>query len=167
MITTKRLTILPLTVDQLKMYIGNDFSLETSLQLHKSSYSISNKKKDKITENIIPEILNNNINYLYKTIWIAIDNETKKIVSEICFKGIPNTNQEVEIGYETYAEFRGKGYMTEVISELISWAKNQPEIKTIFAQTTNENLASILVLKKNNFIKSNETQNYFDWVLVL
>ncbi len=167
MINTRRLSIIPLNVNQLEKYAANDFSLETSLNVNKSNRIISEKIRTKIIENIIPEILNNNINYLYKTIWIAIDNENKNIICEICFKGIPDAKSKVEIGYETYVEFRGKGYMTEVVAGIIIWAKNQQEIKAVCAETAKDNLGSNLVLEKNNFKKITEDQKYFYWEYTL
>ncbi len=39
--------------------------------------------------------------------------------------GEPNANGEIEIGYGTYDEFQGKGFLTEIVGGIIEWTKNQ------------------------------------------
>jgi len=87
------------------------------------------------------------------------------MVGDLCFVGQPNCDGEVEIGYGTYDDFSGKGFMTEAVSGMIKWAKNQPDVKAIVADTEKTNTASFRVLEKNGFVKIGETELLFHWRL--
>ena len=72
---------------------------------------------------------------------------------------------EIEIGYGTYQDFRGKGYMTEAVACIITWVKRQDNVKSILAQTAKDNPASWRILEKNNFEKVNEDGNLLSYKL--
>ena len=58
----------------------------------------------------------------------------------------------IEIGYETEADFRGMGYMTEAIGALCEWILSQDKVYGIIAGIHGDNPASARVLEKNGFI---------------
>ena len=89
------------------------------------------------------------------------------MVGDLCFVGEPNENGEIEIGYGTYEEFQNRGFMTEAVDGMIQWAKKQPAVKSIIADTDKSNTASYLVLLKNGFIKTGETDLLLKWQLIL
>jgi RimJ/RimL family protein N-acetyltransferase len=165
MIETERFRIQPLTYDQLVKYIRNDNSLETELQLNPTSRSISADLKEALEQTILPAVTDSTKNYLFSTLWTIIFKSENKMVGDLCFVGEPNADGEIEIGYGTYEEFQGKGYMTEAVSGLIGWAKNQTGVKSIVASTDQSNIASSMVLVKNSFIKIGETETMFKWRL--
>ena len=165
MLETQRLLIKPLTHSQLIKYLENNGSLETELNLNSGSRSISPELDEALKQTILPNVANPNKNYLYSTLWTIILKQQNKMIGDLCFVGEPNTDGEIEIGYGTYHEFRGNGYMTEAVGGMIEWAKQQPEIKSIFAATEKNNKPSYSVLEKNNFTKTNETENMFHWQL--
>jgi ribosomal-protein-alanine N-acetyltransferase len=167
MIETERLILKPLTYDQLLKYIKGDNSLETELNLNETSRTISPDLKEALEQTILPNVGDKDKNYLYSTLWTAISKADNKMVGDLCIVGEPNADGEIEIGYGTYEEFRKKGFMTEAMSGMISWAKNQPNVKSIFAATEKINIASFSVLKNNNFIKIGETETSFNWRLQL
>lgn len=167
MIETTRLLIRPLTYEQLEKYCRCDQSLERELQVNESTRTISAELKDALENTIMPNVANSSKNYLYSTLWTAIAKAENNMVGDLCIVGEPNANGEIEIGYGTYDEFRGKGYMTEMVAGIISWAKTQPEVKAIVASTDNTNVASYTVLQKNNFFKAGETEEFFQWRLEL
>jgi ribosomal-protein-alanine N-acetyltransferase len=89
------------------------------------------------------------------------------MVGDVCFVGEPDENGEIEIGYGTYEDFRGKGYMTEAVGSMIEWASRQDFVKSIFAQTAKDNPSSYAVLEKNGFEKIGEGEGVFNWRLIL
>ena len=89
------------------------------------------------------------------------------MVGDLCIIGEPNEEGEIEIGYGTYQEFRNKGFMTEIVSGIIVWAKFQPKVKSIIASTDKSNIASFKVLEKNCFVKIGETELLLNWKLIL
>jgi RimJ/RimL family protein N-acetyltransferase len=89
------------------------------------------------------------------------------MIGDLCIVGEPNANGEIEIGYGTYDEFQGKGFMTEIVGGIIEWTKTQPLVKTITASTRKTNVASLKVLQKNGFIKVDETETSLSWKLII
>ena len=167
MIETKRLIIKPLTYKQLVKYTKCDNSLEKELNLNETSRTISPELKEAFEQTILPKVADKSKNYLYSTLWTAISKIENKMVGDLCIVGEPNADGEIEIGYGTYDEFQGKGFMTEVVSGIIEWAKTQPKVKSIIASTEKTNTASFKVLEKNNFIKIGESETLFNWKMVI
>lgn len=163
MIETERLRIQPLTYDQLIKYIRLDNSLEDELKLNPTSRSISPDLKEALEQTILPHVADTGKNYLYSTLWTVISKAENKMVGDLCFVGEPNADGEIEIGYGTYEEFQGRGFMTEALAGMIGWAKKQPEVKSIIASTDKSNIASYSVLVKNNFFKTGESGTLFNW----
>jgi len=167
MVETERLILKPLTYEQLVKYIKCDNSLEIELKLNETSRTISSELKEAFEQTILPNVADKSKNYLYSTLWTAISKIDNKMVGDLCIVGEPNKEGEIEIGYGTYDEFQKKGYMTEVVGGMIEWAKTQPKIKVIVASTDKTNTASFKVLEKNNFIKIGETDELFNWKLLI
>ncbi|MBL0882196.1 MAG: GNAT family N-acetyltransferase [Chitinophagaceae bacterium] len=167
MIETNRLIIKPLTYHQLLKYIRCDNSLEEELKLNPTSRGISEELKEALEQTIVPNVADTSKNYLYSTLWTAISKEDNKMIGDLCIVGEPNDKGEIEIGYGTYDEFQGRGYMTEMVAGMIEWAKKQKTVKAIMASTNKENFASFKVLVKNNFTKTGETESEFQWKLNL
>lgn len=163
MIETERLILKPLTYDQLVKYIKSDHSLEVELKLQKTSRKISPELYEALEQTILPNVSDKTKNFLFNTLWTAISKSENKMIGDLCIIGEPNTNGEIEIGYGTYDEFQGKGFMTEMVSGIIEWTKTQNNVAAILAETDKSNIASFKVLEKNNFIKIGETETSFKW----
>ena len=167
MIETQRLVLKPLTHEQLIKYVKADHSLEAELQVNKTTMTISPELKDALERVIMPSVANPQNNYLYSTLWTVIDKAQNTMVGDICFFGAPNENGEVEIGYGTYEDFRGKRYMIDAVAAIVEWAKSQPSIKAVLASTDKSNVASYTILQRNDFSKSGETDELFNWRLAI
>jgi len=165
MIETSRLLIQPLTVDQLQKYLRNDFSLEEELGVKKLKRILTPQLREALVHTILPNASNPEKNYLFCTLWSAISKDGREMVGEICFTDIPNHLGETEIGYGTHDGFQRRGYMTEIVSGIITWASSQPSIKKIIAHTDKTNQASFKVLLNNEFIMDAETEAVQKWVL--
>lgn len=83
---------------------------------------------------------------------IRIDNDYPILCGSIGFKGPPDKRGMVEIGYSVLPEFQRQGLATEMVAGIIQWAKHQPEVRQIEAETNINVKASIRVLEKNGFI---------------
>ncbi len=162
-VETTRLRILPLSYEQLVKYVQCDNSLETELGLLAGERSLPPALKEAFEQTILPNVADKAKNYLYNTLWTVISKSDNKMVGDICIVGEPNLAGEIEIGYGTYDEYQGKGFMTEAVSGIISWADMQPEINAVNASTEKLNIASFKVLVKNGFVKSGETDTLFNW----
>jgi ribosomal-protein-alanine N-acetyltransferase len=152
-IETNRLLITPLTGEQLALYLQGDNRFEEEFNLVDCGRKPSAEIRDRVAKTIL-QVINDPLeceDYLFYTFWIVVDKSAKMIVAELGFKGSPNENGEIEIGYGTMAEHRGKGYMREAVGAMINWAGQQLGVRYILAETDEHNLASISVLQKNNF----------------
>lgn len=163
MIETRRLILKPLTYEQLLKYIKADDSLELELNLNQTSRSISPDLKEALEEWILPNVVDLSNNYLYCTLWSVILKEQNKMIGDLCFKGEPNIDGEIEIGYGTYPKFRKMGYMTEAVSGILKWVKEEPNVLKVIATTENNNVASHHILRKNNFIQIGQSGTIINW----
>jgi RimJ/RimL family protein N-acetyltransferase len=137
------------------------------LNLNKTSRTISPELKDAFEQTILPNVADKSKNYLYSTLWTAISKSENKMIGDLCMVGEPDENGEIEIGYGTYEEFQNRGFMTEMVSGMIEWAKTQPNVKALVASTEKTNTASFKVLEKNMFQKTGETETLYNWRLTL
>jgi [ribosomal protein S5]-alanine N-acetyltransferase len=162
-IQTQRLRIIPLTKEQLVNYSIPDYSLENSLNVDLISRIVPEFLANVITNKIMPHLNDTAKDPLYFTFWTIISKEENIMVGDLCFKGEPNKNGEIEIGYGTYPAFEGKGYMTEAVGAIIMWAFAQPKVQLVTAQTDPTNIASQKILEKNNFIQYGRTAENILW----
>ena len=158
MIETQRLKLVPLTYDQLIKYIQSDNSLEHELQLNETTRTISADLEEAFEQTILPNVADKSKNYLFYTLWTLILKQENRMVGDLCLVGEPNEKGEVEIGYGTYEDFRGQGYMSEAVGGMIHWLKTHPNVLCISAATEKINVASFKVLQKNNFKKYGESE---------
>lgn len=73
-------------------------------------------------------------------------------IGGICFKGAPDTEETVEIGYGIDEAYRRKGYATEAIGAIVKWAMVQDGVQCVTAQTEPNNMISQKVLFRNGFL---------------
>ena len=85
--------------------------------------------------------------------WYAVrtDSDYPILCGSIGFKGPPDEKGMVEVGYSVLTEFQGQGLATEMVAAIVQWAKQQPGVRRIEAETNIDNKASIRVLEKNDF----------------
>lgn len=63
----------------------------------------------------------------------------------------PPRDGAVQIGYSVLPQFQRRGYATEMVGGLVSWALRQPGVVRIVAETEWANPASVRVLDKAGF----------------
>lgn len=152
MIETERLQIFPLSLDELTVYLQAGGKLELLYGLPDTGRVVAQDVRVMVEEFTIPKIRTaGEQNYLFITFWIVVEKETGWIVAELGFKGEPNESGYIEIGYGTMPSHRKKGFMTEAVAAMVEWAKKQPGIRGVLAETESENIASIRVVQKNHF----------------
>jgi len=82
---------------------------------------------------------------------VRIDTDDPVLCGSVGFKGPPDEQGIVEIGYSVLPEFQVQGLATEMVTAIVKWAKRQHQVKRVEAETNIDNKASIRVLEKNNF----------------
>lgn len=111
-----------------------------------SSFTDENQAKDMIE--LLDELAQENKAVRYA----IIELESNEIIGSCGFNSIDFENAKVEIGYDLAKSFWGKGYATEAISALLDYAFTTLELNRIEAKVEPENINSIKLLQKLNFV---------------
>ncbi|QEL14511.1 GNAT family N-acetyltransferase [Limnoglobus roseus] len=88
--------------------------------------------------------------------FIVLHQESQLIIGGCGFKGPPDKDGVVEIGYGITPAFEGKGHATASARLLIAFAAKHPEVRTVMAHTLPTESASTRVLTKCGFTKVGE-----------
>jgi len=153
MVETANLKIIPLNAAELECYLQGEGKLEKLFNLKLTGRTVSPAVKERISRTVLPELRTmEGSDYLFSTFWIVVEKTSSVIVAELGFKGKPDQQGNIEIGYGSMPAHRSRGIMTEAVGAMIHWSRSIPEIYCILAETDKDNAASIRVLEKNNFI---------------
>lgn len=98
--------------------------------------------------------------------WVAILNEENVVIGDLGFKGKPNQEGAVEIGYGIISSYRNQGYATEAAQLLIDWAFTKDEVKKVTAECLLDNAPSIRVLEKLRMKRTHIEDGLLKWELV-
>ena len=102
LLRSERLAYHPLSLDELVTYMKAEDRLERRLGLDSSRRQISAEVRDMVDFYSLPKMkLASREAQLFLTFWIVIDTALNQIVAELGFKGTPDQNSEIEIGYGT------------------------------------------------------------------
>ena len=83
--------------------------------------------------------------------WTALFVQDGEVCGVGGYKGPPDADGVVEIGYSIAAELRGRGLATAAARELVRIAFADARVRTVRAHTLAERNASVRVLEKNGF----------------
>lgn len=102
---------------------------------------------------------------LYWGSWIVVRKSDDLVIGDIGFKGKPDGNKMVEVGYGFLEKYWNNGYATEAMSALIQWAFDTTKVKKVKAETMQDNCGSIRVLEKLGMKKIEYTETIINWEL--
>lgn len=91
--------------------------------------------------------------------YLPILKAENKLIGLCGYKGRPDENGIVEIGYEIKSEYNNKGYATEIAKALIKDAFKNKKVTYIQAHTLGQSNASAKVLTKCFFEKVEDIEN--------
>lgn len=98
-------------------------------------------------------------------VWLVINKENNTIIGDIGFKGKPNSENTVEVGYGMIPSARNKGYATEAVNEIIKWAFTNDHVDKVVAECLHDNIPSIRVLEKLKMNKIGTVNDMLKWEL--
>ncbi|MFH5777089.1 GNAT family N-acetyltransferase [Heyndrickxia oleronia] len=98
-------------------------------------------------------------------VWLVINKENNTIIGDIGFKGKPNSENTVEVGYGIIPSAQNKGYATEAVNEIINWAFTNDDVDKVVAECLHDNIPSIKVLEKLNMNKIGTVNDMLKWEL--
>ncbi|MEO8149997.1 MAG: GNAT family N-acetyltransferase [Bacteroidia bacterium] len=164
-IETQRLKLIPLTHNQLKLYLEQNILLNDELEIKINKLDLHPELSEAIEQTLLPNTSAQKKNYLHCTLWAMILIENNVMIGSFLFADTPNAAGEIEIGYGIDVAYRNRGYLSETLAAVAAWTKTQPEIKMIIAQTDENNLPSVQALIKNKFVqyKKQESQVWFKY----
>lgn len=155
-IYSERLRLIPLDNQLLTLWnTEGRNTMEVQLGLKPSDWQIA--KFDQIETNDalqnfwLPMTAEHPANFFWFTSWDIVLTSENTSIGGIGFAGFPDQEGVTMVGYFIDGNHRGKGYATEALDCLIDWAKLEPTLKTIIADTPFFNFPSQSVLKKAGF----------------
>lgn len=98
------------------------------------------------------EKLNHGISHNHWIFW-AIENENGDFIGTICLWNYNDDFNVSDIGFELDPKFWNKGYMTEAIKAIITFAFDKIKLDGIWGFTHSKNQSAISLLSKNDFKK--------------
>ena len=150
MIETERLELIPLPPRQLRFWVEDMPRLEKELSAEYRAEPLEGHFLN-VVKRILAIVENDPPNYSWSSFWFMLRKSDRVIVGSADFKGVPDENGNVEIGYGLGKAFERNGYMTEAVRAMCDWAFQQGNVASVTAQTAPDNVASQNVLKRCGF----------------
>lgn len=98
-------------------------------------------------------------------VWFVRLLETEETIGGIGFKGKPDAEGVVEVGYGIATTAQSKGYATESVQALIDWAFSTNKVTKVKAECLENNFPSIKVLEKIGMKQTGKHDNMLFWEL--
>ncbi|HEY4651846.1 MAG TPA: GNAT family N-acetyltransferase [Pontibacter sp.] len=80
--------------------------------------------------------------------WMIVLKHNATVIGDAGFKGAPDKDGTVDIGYSIIEQEQQRGYGLETAQALVDWAFRQPKVKSLTASCLLENTASTRILEK-------------------
>ncbi len=159
-IYSERLELVPLSASQLELYLEQPDQLEKELGLPVSRSIVTARVRRAIKmklskmENVV------GAEQLWFTYWLIVIRSSHFGAGLIGYKGSPDQNGEVEIGYGIDPSYQGLGYTTEAVKSMLAWAFEQNACNSIVAiDVLKSNIASQRILEKVGMILYEQSEN--------
>lgn len=96
-------------------------------------------------------------------IWLMVHREERTLVGDLGFKGRPDDEGTVEIGYSVLGAYRRRGFAWEAVRALVDWGLAQQEVRRIVAECRVDNGPSIRVLEKAGLRQAQAEGSLLRW----
>ncbi|HET9847610.1 MAG TPA: GNAT family N-acetyltransferase [Candidatus Dormibacteraeota bacterium] len=94
--------------------------------------------------------------------WLMVLAEEPALVGDVGFKGKPDAEGVVEIGYGVVPAYQRRGLATEAVVGLIAWAFSHG-VRAVIAETEESNAASGRVLRKAGLRQVGQIDRMLNW----
>jgi ribosomal-protein-alanine N-acetyltransferase len=163
-IQTERLRLIPLSLNQLQWYVAAPEVLERELGFGVSRDIVTERFRRAIEMKMSKMERVDPAEHAWYTYWLIIVEDRLCGAGLAGFKGLPDDQGTIEIGYGIDPAYRNRGYMTEAVKALIAWAFQDTRCRAVIAPDTKRwNVASNRVLEKVGMRVYNETEEALDW----
>ena len=72
----------------------------------------------------------------------------RRVIGDVGFMGPPDAIGAVSVGCAIIADERRRGYATEALTALLAWAREQPGLTCVLADTSRSNVAAQRLLER-------------------
>ena len=159
---THQLTLIALTVQQMRWQRDNFARLEQALGLTASGQRLEDELRP-IVSRAIGHMRRRPHHAHWRCQWVAVLKEERRIIGNLAFKGVPDQAGEVEIGYGFDPFYHNRGLATEAVEAMVRWALAEETVRAVIAETANTNVASMRVLQKVGFVITSATDRFLYW----
>jgi RimJ/RimL family protein N-acetyltransferase len=161
-LATERLDLLPLSPIQLQLYLEEPARLEQELGIPISRAVITERVRRAIRMKLAKMAHIEQAQLAWYTYWLLIIRAVPVGAGLAGFKGLPDQDGQVEIGYGIDPDYQGQGYMTEAVQHLIAWAFEEASCLSVVARDTKKwNVASQRVLAQVGLQVYEESEDAF------
>ncbi|MFL0250303.1 GNAT family N-acetyltransferase [Clostridium neuense] len=144
-IVTDRLILMPITLQIAEALMKNDNSEILKLGMKTNKAWPTNDTNDILP--IIVKSLKENEPSGFET-WMIERKDSKEIIGDIGFHGMPDENGEVEIGYGLVENERRKGFGFEAARAIMDFAIAHEAVKVVKADCLINNIPSARILDR-------------------
>jgi ribosomal-protein-alanine N-acetyltransferase len=95
--------------------------------------------------------------------WAVCFKDNPKLIGTLCLWNLNEDENKAEVGYELVPESQGKGIAKEALSIVVEFGIETLKLDKIEAYTHKENLASIKLLEKLNFVRDPHEEAKIDY----
>jgi ribosomal-protein-alanine N-acetyltransferase len=95
--------------------------------------------------------------------WAVCFKDNPKLIGTVCLWNLNEEENKAEVGYELMPEYQRKGIAQESLDGVIGFGFSKLELDKIEAYTQKENLASIKLLEKLNFVRDFDEETKIDY----
>lgn len=162
-IQTERLNLIALTADQLHLLLDAPEQLEQQLGFPISRENVADPVRRAIGMKLAKMAVAAKVLHPWHTYWLVVV-AGRYGAGLAGFKGAPDKDGVVEIGYGIDPAYRNQGYTTEAVQALIAWAFQDPSCCSVIAPNTRkDNPASNRVLAKVGMRVYDEADDALSW----
>ncbi len=120
--------------------------------------------KDCLINDIKTNIVKHPKDYLYNTIWLIVNKESKLVAGHMFFSGCPNECGEVELYTEIFEEKFEHQYLKESLLAILAWAASVSRIKLVRANAPVNDSFISRIMKESGFEKIARYQHFENWI---
>jgi RimJ/RimL family protein N-acetyltransferase len=159
---TERLDLTPLSPVQLQLYLKQPAQLEQEPTVPISRPIITERAQRAIQMKLAKMAHIEQARLAWYTYWLLVIRAAPFGAGLVEFKGCPDPNGEVEIGYGIDPDYQQQGYTTEAVQRMITWASEEAACLSVVARDTKKwNVASQRVLAKVGMKVYEESEDAF------
>jgi ribosomal-protein-alanine N-acetyltransferase len=164
LLATARLDLVPCPPQIARASYGGKRQMETLLGVPIAADWLDNDARGLMT--YYAQWLEQDPTMLGWGLWLLKHRADQMIIGSAGFKGKPNQQGQIEIGYGISPSYRRHGYTFEAASALVNWAFTHPVVRQIIAECLIDNVGSARILEKLGMVRTGIEGEYIKWKLI-